>query len=327
MSLPQITIRNVLRSHRVGGYEKEPAPWFSRRSIRYVLVPDDAIKNVVFIGTMVDGIFIPRGTGFIVVIEEHGHQFLNLVTAEHVISRIVDNKWQIWCRANLMDGDAKEFVLPSDGWTFHPDHSTDVAVCPFNPNAYNIDYVSYAVNGQFSISATADVLRAEKIGLGEEIFIVGLFRNHHGTNRNVPIIRVGNISMMKGEPVFTKYVGYTDAYLVEARSIGGLSGSPVFVSMPPFRVVDGVVTTTEGLQYYLLGLMHGHFDIPNLNEDTAIDGDAANGASINTGIGIVIPVEKIIETLNHENLREKRLDVATEYRNRRGATPDEDDLR
>jgi hypothetical protein len=56
----------------------------------------------------------------------------------------------------------------------------------------------------------------EKIGLGDEVFVVGLFRSHYGLQRNIPIIRVGNISMLKGEPVFTDYCGYTDAYLIEA---------------------------------------------------------------------------------------------------------------
>jgi hypothetical protein len=219
MSLPEIAVRNLLRPANVCGYEREPSPWFNKRRIARMLIPDDVLKNVLFIGTKQNGSFRPRGTGFVVIYEEHGHQFMHLVTAEHVISNILRRGWEIWCRANLMNGNAEEFLLPSEGWTFHPEHSTDVAVCPFNPHARDIDYVSFAVNGQQSVAATADVLRREKIGLGEEVFIVGLFRNHHGTNRNVPIIRVGNIAMIPGEPVFTKYVGYTDAYLVEARSI------------------------------------------------------------------------------------------------------------
>jgi hypothetical protein len=199
-----------------------------------------------------------------------------------------------------------------------------VAVCPFNPHAYDIDYVSFAVNGHESVAGTADVLVREKIRLGEELFIVGLFRDHHGVNRNIPIIRVGNIAMMQGEQVFTKYVGYTDAYLVEARSIGGLSGSPVFISMPLWRVVDGVVVVTEGLQYYLLGLVHGHFDVRSINEDTVVDIDVgtAERGSINTGIGIVIPVEKILETLRHPNLILLRQQCADKFRNVKGATPD-----
>jgi hypothetical protein len=304
----------------------ELMPWFNKRRIAHMLVPDDVLKNVLFIGTKHDGTFRPSGTGFIVIYEEHGHQFMHLITAEHVIYNIVARGRDVWCRANLSNGDAQEFPLGGrDVWTFHPaPGTTDVAVCPFNPAAHDIDYVSFAVNGQESVAGTVDVLLREKIGLGEQTPIVGLFRDHHGTNRNMPIIRVGNISMMQGEPVFTKYAGYTDAYLIEARSIGGLSGSPVFISMPPFRVVDGTAVTTEGLQYYLLGLVHGHFDIRSINEDTVVDADAdtADRGSINTGIGIVIPVEKVLETLRHPDLISLRQQRADEFRNSKGATPD-----
>jgi hypothetical protein len=315
-----IAVQNQFRHANLDTHE--PLPWFNKRRIAPMLVPDDVLKNVLFIGTKHDGTFRPRGTGFIVIYEEHGHQFMHLVTAEHVIFNMIQRGSEIWCRANLINGDAQEFFVGKDGWRFHPDHSTDVAVCPFNPKVYDIDYVSFAVNGHQSVAGTADILRREKIGLGEEVFIVGLFRDHHGVNRNIPIIRVGNIAMLQGEPVFTKYVGYTDAYLIEARSIGGVSGSPVFISMPPFRVVDGAVVATEGLQYYLLGLVHGHFDVRSINEDTVVDIDTADRGSINTGVGIVIPVEKILETLRHPDLMSLRQQRADKFRNAKGATPD-----
>jgi hypothetical protein len=62
--------------------------------------------------------------------------------------------------------------------------------------------------------------------------------------------------------------------------------------------------------------MHGHFDIKNLNEDVVIDtlGDATRG--INTGIGVVIPVEKILETIDHPELVELRKKQADDHRKR-----------
>ena len=63
-----------------------------------------------------------------------------------------------------------------------------------------------------------------------------------------------------------------EAYLVEARSISGLSGSPVFVNMAPYRTVEGTIISNGGHRpYYLLGLMHGHFDVPSLTEDMVTD--------------------------------------------------------
>jgi hypothetical protein len=116
--------------------------------------------------------------------------------------------------------------------------------------------------------------------------------------------------MIRGEPVATKYCGETDAYLVEARSIGGLSGSPVFIHAPVWRVrKDGSVVTNEGSQrFHLLGLMHGHFDVSTLHDGFDVDATPAQG--INTGIGVVIPVEKILETIDQPELVEMRKEAS-----------------
>ena len=119
---------------------------------------------------------------------------------------------------------------------------------------------------------------------------------------------ITNIAMLDDEPVKTLYCGYVDAYLIEARSIGGLSGSPVFIHMPPIRIVDGkpVSSATPVYQLYLLGLMHGHFDIENLNSDVVLEDEKDATSGIHSGVGVVIPVEKIIETLMQQELVDMR---------------------
>jgi hypothetical protein len=103
---------------------------------------------------------------------------------------------------------------------------------------------------------------------------------------------------MPHEKVSTR-IGEIDAYLIEARSIGGLSGSPVFVN--PTGVRHGSLTITEGPQLFLLGLVHGHFDSEFMPLDAVADGPGKSG--INMGIGIVVPVEKIIEVINQPTFR------------------------
>ena len=85
----------------------------------------------------------------------------------------------------------------------------------------------------------------EKIRVGSPVGLTGLFVHHHGSSRNIPIVRSGNIAAMTDEPVSTRR-GLMTAFLVEVRSIGGLSGSPVFA--------EGVAETG------VIGLVHGHFD-------------------------------------------------------------------
>jgi hypothetical protein len=167
------------------------------------------------------------------------------------------------------------------------------------------------------------------IGLGAEVAVVGLFRSHYGTNQNVPIVRVGNISAMPGEPVFTKYAGHIKAYLIEARSIAGLSGSPVLI-VPDSAILLAHMMRGQRLGgdqglgdqgCALLGLMHGDFDVKNLNEDVVTDEDAPN-RGVHTGIGVVVPLAKIIDTINHPDLIEMRKAAAKQLREEKGATAD-----
>ena len=65
----------------------------------------------------------------------------------------------------------------------------------------------------------------------------------------------------------------------------------------------------EGRQYYLLGLVSGHFDLQSIDEDSVPEETPRRGG-INSGIGVVIPVEKIIETVEHPDLSRSRHEFA-----------------
>jgi hypothetical protein len=220
----------------LGFYDEGPPATFASWGIKYVLVPDDIRKCVVFIGGMEGDRFRPRATGFLVTYEEHALRFMYLVTAEHVISGMLTRNIPLYCRINLVNGDVATVTVPNHAWKFYPDerHPSDVAVCPLGEFATAEDGTKVAfdtrtvcLKGQNGIAATESVIVERKIGTGEEIVITGLFRSHFGNQKNIPIVRVGNIAMLKDEPVWTKYPGGPiDAHLIEARSIGGLNGSP-----------------------------------------------------------------------------------------------------
>ena len=64
------------------------------------------------------------------------------------------------------------------------------------------------------------------------MFVVGQLVNSQGKVRNIPSTRFGNIAQMPYEPieqdrVFGKF--QQESFLVEARSIIGFSGSPIFL--------------------------------------------------------------------------------------------------
>jgi hypothetical protein len=51
--------------------------------------------------------------------------------------------------------------------------------------------------------ATEEFLKKKKLGIGENLFLTGLFRPHKGVGRNIPIVRTGNIAALREEKVNT----------------------------------------------------------------------------------------------------------------------------
>jgi hypothetical protein len=150
------------------------------------------------------------------------------------------------------------------------------------------------------MAASKQVFAANEVELGDEVFVSGLFRHHYGKSKNIPIVRIGNLAALNEERVVTRY-GEMDAYLIEARSIGGISGSPVFLNLGVVRQIGGEVKHATGAYpiYFLLGLIHGHFDL-----QTPQGGAAEDDASerVNAGIAIVVPIESILAVIEaHES--------------------------
>lgn len=120
-------------------------------------------------------------------------------------------------------------------------------------------------------------------------------------------MRIGNLAALAEEKVFAGEFGLVDAYLIEVRSIGGLSGSPVFLNLGVVRHVDNQVKySTGGPMVFLLGLIHGHYDMPSSSVDIA-QTDASEQLTterVNTGMAIVVPMNKIFEVVNaHSRMR------------------------
>ena len=241
------------------------------------------------------------------------------VTARHVIDR--SRAYPLYLRLRLTDGNVEDILVPQDNWTCHP--ITDVAVIPVDiPDNADVKYIP------LEMLITDGNIADGGVGLGDDIVFVGLFTEYSGSKHDRPIIRFGNISLMHEEMPLTLTPGcdpiQTDAYLVEARSWGGESGSPAFV----YYAVDrepGIITVGgfDGKQFALLGLTHGHWE---MGQDVlAPDGNiiGSGKVSVNSGIAAIIPAQKIIDTLMKEELEEDRKKDLTAYR-KRAKTPHPD---
>jgi hypothetical protein len=267
-------------------------------------VPEEVRKCVAFACYRTDNSIKLAGTCFFmhIPIENTEFSFGYIITAKHVIEGIkqesIDQK--VYIRFNIKDKGVKLMGASTNSWLYHPEDPTvDVAVLKWKPPDI-VDYSSLDV----SMAATDKVIKKEEIGVGEEVFLTGLFINHYGKKRNIPIVRIGNIAAMPEERVQTRDFGAIEAYLVEARSIGGLSGSPVFAHLVGTRHL-GKTSKLEAGKVYVLGLIHGHWDLPVVGTNELAK-DISNIEQINMGIAIVVPVSKILEVLNRKELVEKR---------------------
>jgi hypothetical protein len=275
-----------------------------------MLIDDEIRKCVAFVGCTTTAGFKLAGTVFFVGVSiEEGNLAIYAVTAKHVVVSASEESTngKIILRVNTHQGKPKRIDTALADWTFHSDAYADVAVCPF------FDHQGLDVMAIGTISFAGEVIiQQERIGIGEDIFLVGLFTEHSGQKKNIPIVRVGNIAAMPEEQIEAKigrdFVGI-DAYLVECRSISGLSGSPVFVRVPtlgrmPIRSISEVEPDHARGVTYLLGIMHGHWELRPPRKSQKLS--KISGEPLNIGIAIVIPAQKILEVLDQSELVEGR---------------------
>lgn len=276
-------------------------------------VSDYVLKSVGFIGEVqqrsasgVSGDL--HATGFFIRVPSATATggYLYFVTARHVAEDLRDR--DVFVLVNKRSGSTTEILaVEPPMWYLHPtDVSCDVAICPMN-----YDNEADVLPIPVSELLTAESIEQWGVGIGDEVFATGLFSEIPNTTRNIPILRHGNIAMMPTEQLQTG-LGYADVYLVEARSLGGLSGSPVFVrptgKIPCQFGPDAPVEMLLGLreQQKLLGIMHGHWDVRESEiNNPRITHDRKRG--VNYGVAIVTPASKIIEVLNRRELAESRM--------------------
>jgi hypothetical protein len=280
----------------------------------FMFVPDEIRQCVIFIGAKSNVVREPKvgGTAFFVGILIGEDKYCTyVVTARHAIRDIQNESCdgKVYLRVNIRESGAQFIEVNLDQWRFHPtDEFVDVAIAPIQFSNY-LEH-KFLPNKE-DIFVTPEVILNKRIGIGDEIFFTGLFRSHSGKQRNIPILRAGNIAAMPEEKVESRKWGYMDAYLVESRSISGLSGSPVFVYVNPLQGpsirIGGIDDQRRGAEFHLLGLMHGHWDVTDYDCDSLVkDNYSKKDESINMGIAIVVPAEKILETLDHPDFQQQR---------------------
>jgi hypothetical protein len=218
-------------------------------------------------------------------------------------------------RVNAKDGSGVDiFEIPASGWIHHQD-GDDVAMAPIRqaPSqgllAVNID--------QF---LTEELAVTWGIAPGDDCFFIGRHMYLDGKARNTPAVRFGNLSILDPEPIHQSERKYDQqSVVVEARSLNGYSGSPVFVVPGSDLQGDGekvIARTVMNPPCFLLAIDWGHQGLRR-----AITGvgyfelsQAEENVVLNSGMMLVVPAWRLLGLINSEPLMRMRRQAEAEAR-------------
>jgi hypothetical protein len=235
------------------------------------------------------------GTGFFVKLQPDPES-----SARHfaVTNRHVIDGGSVVMRVQRADGSIEVFDTLERDWICHRTDDLAALECRapiVNAETFAIDVEDFLV---------PEWIEAHRIGPGDETFSIGRVMNVEGKLRNTPAVRFGNISQVGGEPIVVDSAGWKrpqESILVEARSLPGYSGSPVFVYRPHFAPVEmknGDPVKAFGHQFgpVLLGVDWAH-----INEFLEVQDQGGKELPYkvrsNAGIMAVVPAWKLAELI------------------------------
>lgn len=290
------------------------------------MVDSNDLKSVAFIfeERLVDGAKrkVPIGTAFFVeIIESPDLSWYYLVAARHVIEDPESEVLHVRVNKKEDVGGITEWATAKSDWFIHED--ADVAAIPFDPHERakeGFDIIAWPLDRFVGADYRLYMPPFDKggglpVSVGGEVFIVSLFIQHAGRERNLPIARFGHIARMPARVTIKRWRGSTPvevvAYLVECHSWGGHSGAPVVWLHPVTRSAPGGYIL--GHVRALLGLVSAHWNIP-VKAQTKGDILGRIETDVNAGIAIVTPAEAIRQLLTRADMvkdrdaRRKRLE-------------------
>jgi hypothetical protein len=300
----------------------------------------------------------PGGTAFFVEVEEHGRAWTYIVTASHNLDEIYGQ--DVFVRVNTHPGKSDEGFddIPTrkSDWIKHDTADVATIISPIDRSKFLLQRLpmdlfinrNYRLDTSILVGKGNPVLEPVlketykegiPVKVGHDVFSPGLFVQSAGKNRNLPVVRFGNVSRMPHDELIVLETEHSKrsirAYLAETHSWGGFSGSPMFwhfqynMAMPisavrlgpgwdkpksklliekPIPPVPTTVMVGVGFIIGLLGLVSGHFDIAKKAKKEDIE------TEINAGMAVITPAENIRELLmeNEDVLDDRRKHAAKE---------------
>jgi hypothetical protein len=233
------------------------------------------------------------------------------VTNKHVIEA-----GGICVRLNTREG--HKIVMEAQKADWMPSEKDDLAVVPLAPLPANVAMNAIHVDSLLSRAT----MERHKIGVGDDVVMLGRFINREGLQQNAPTARFGHISQMPGDPMQIEIAGkmeiQEEAFLCEVRSIGGYSGSPVLLLPNPVYGREGEPLPTD--KGFVLGVDFCHVQ----NWISAFDDKGQElphvRVPLNSGMAGVIPAWRLYDLIMSRRPLEQRR-MAEEAEIRRGGAP------
>lgn len=170
----------------------------------------------------------PVASGIIVGTQDRDARHLYAITCYHVA--VTGGATVL--RINTKDERSRLIELDHEDWQFIP-QSDDIAAADISeridPSKDEIAFLP------ISLFSTKDFLDRDEVEIGEDGFMLGLFADHPGKDRNLVAARFGNVSLLANEyePIEQPNGIKRPSHLFDLRSRAGFSGSPVFIYRTP----------------------------------------------------------------------------------------------
>jgi hypothetical protein len=296
-----------------------------------VRLGESAQKCVVFFGVQTMRAPVEYGgTGFLISGFEPDwpEAFPYLLTARHVAETLEQHEdTGFYIRANLKAGGSEVIQVTSAKWSYHEDPTVDLALAGFHLHPERYDQVRFKINGDSIVDHEAPHI----VEIGDTVSVVGLFRLHAGSRRSLPIAHTGNVALLPDKiekvPVRdrrTDKVADAEVFLIEAQTLDGLSGAPVFmhrmVELKNYKPLGSVYPRAFS-QALLLGLYSGSWDAePGVI--LAADRNLRGGQRVPVGMGTVVPAKKIVELLESSGVKQGRRKYIDARKSETAATMD-----
>jgi len=239
-------------------------------------------------------ILVPLGTAFWVGSRNQG---IFLISNKHVFSK----RDRIALRVYQAGGGSSVLFLielnNAKGiakWIGHPDSRVDIAAIKLNPDSIQIinDVNPKITTIPFSLFAkSSDVVE------GDDVFFIGFPLGLRTTENSFPLLRAGTVSLLPTEDFLVSANQDTlgrHIVLLDAMSVGGSSGSPVFLKPGVNRPFLQENVITAGTESKFIGILSGHL-IDFQPVATPFGEGVVKG---NAALAIVHPASQILETIN-----------------------------